>query len=48
MTAFTLRDIEATDSLALARFDDDSAPAAVTSTSLRASGIYHRRSPGPG
>jgi hypothetical protein len=32
MTAFTLRDVEAADSLALARLDDDGAPAAVTST----------------
>jgi hypothetical protein len=31
MTALTLRDVEAADSLALARFDDDGAPAAVTS-----------------
>jgi len=31
MTAFTLRDVEAADSLALARLDDDGAPAAVTS-----------------
>ena len=32
MTAFTLRDVEAADSLGLARLDDDGAPAAVTST----------------
>src|SRR5690242_6012303 len=32
MTAFTLRDVAAADSLALARLDDDGAPAAVTST----------------
>jgi hypothetical protein len=32
MTALTLRDVEAADSLALARLDDDGAPAAVTST----------------
>ena len=31
MTALTLRDVEAADSLALARLDDDGAPAAVTS-----------------
>ena len=31
MTAFTLRDVEAAESLALARLDDDGAPAAVTS-----------------
>jgi len=31
MTALTLRDIEAADGLALARLDDDGAPAAVTS-----------------
>jgi hypothetical protein len=31
MTALTLRDVEVADSLALARLDDDGAPAAVTS-----------------
>jgi len=31
MNAFTLRDVQAADTLALARFDDDGAPAAVTS-----------------
>ena len=31
MTALTLRDVEGADSLALARLDDDGAPAAVTS-----------------
>jgi Family of unknown function (DUF5994) len=37
MTAFTLREVEAADSLALARLDDDGAPAAVTSAASHGS-----------
>jgi Family of unknown function (DUF5994) len=38
MTALTLRDVDAADSLALARLDDDGAPAAVTSGSTKTAG----------
>jgi hypothetical protein len=47
MTALTLRDIEAADSLALARLDDDGAPAAVTSAVSHGSAKTTRIPPGP-
>ena len=46
MTALTLRDVEAADSLALARLDDDGAPAAVTSVASHASAKTARVAPG--
>jgi Family of unknown function (DUF5994) len=46
MTAFTLRDVEAADSLALARLDDDGAPAAVTSVISHGGAKTARSTPG--
>jgi Family of unknown function (DUF5994) len=46
MTAPALRDVEAADSLALARLDDDGAPAAVTSVISRGGAKAARASPG--
>ena len=47
MTALTLHDVEAADSLALARLDDDGAPAAVTSGVSHGSAKTTRIPPGP-
>jgi uncharacterized protein DUF5994 len=46
MTALTLRDVEAADSLALARLDDDGAPAALTSVIWRGGAKIARSPPG--
>src|SRR2546422_116350 len=45
MTALTLRGLEAADSLALARLDDDGAPAALTSVISRGGAKTARTSP---
>jgi hypothetical protein len=41
VSAFTCRDVEAADRLALARFDDDGAPAAVTRPQISDSHGHH-------
>jgi hypothetical protein len=46
MTALTLRDVEAADSLALARLDDDGAPAALTSVIWHGGAKTARNTPG--
>lgn len=46
MTAFTLRDVEAADSLDLARLDDDGAPAAMTSVISHGGAKTARNTPG--